>query len=354
MPIVTLVIGYVPLTDTAGKKPRQIRENAYMKELFAEFDFGEVHYSSLTDWKTKADEINPLFIILLGNDYYGHEVHAYKKDALLYASYDAGQIFYRKAEVGEKKAKQHKAFTEIAGLIKKAREDGEKEIESMRKFATMSYNDWYEMIKKALISDDKTLHDQAWELLFGKNVHGDFVWMRVQFLADTWEHADGKGKEELMCMAMEQHVTEGMARKLEEFTDTDGQKYHQYMFCDFQGYDLNYIRRIPFGEKGQDKYAYEALISEETPKNFVRVMLEAGEMRKRKEEYFAHEVAKMTKVLTAWKADPAKSKRELRVAAWREEDSDEDPLTERELGSLKRFLHEHDQATFETLFEIKQ
>ena len=61
---------------------------------------------------------------------------------------------------------------------------------------------------------------------------------------------------------MNQHIDNGMARKIENFTDEDGQIFHQYMFTDFYGRDINYIRRIPFGEKGQNKYAYETLKQE--------------------------------------------------------------------------------------------
>jgi hypothetical protein len=35
---------------------------------------------------------------------------------------------------------------------------------------------------------------------------------------------------------------------------------------------------------------------------------------------------------------------------WRREDSDEEPLTERELESLKKFLNDHDPAAFAELF----
>jgi len=114
MQIDTLIIGYVPLSDTTGKKPREIRDDKYYKELFSAFDLGTVHYASRQDYKTKIDEINPLVVVSLGGDYYAEEVNQYKKDSLLYATDDAGSIFYRKADVEEKKAKQRKTFEEIA------------------------------------------------------------------------------------------------------------------------------------------------------------------------------------------------------------------------------------------------
>ena len=78
MDIKTLIMGYVPLVDATGRKTREIKEDAYMRELLAQYDLGELHYAHMKDWKEKADQIDPLFIILLGNDYYGKEVRAYK------------------------------------------------------------------------------------------------------------------------------------------------------------------------------------------------------------------------------------------------------------------------------------
>lgn len=352
MQVDTLIIGYVPLQDVTGKKPREIRDDTYFKELIAEFDLGTVHYVTREDWKLKVDEVNPLIIISLGGDYYAQEVHQYKKDALLYAADSVGGVFSRKAEVEEKKAKHKKIFAEAAGMVQRIREGGEENAAYLRKFAGMSYKQLYDLIKQGLISDNKELHDSAWDLLFGEgDRHQNLVWMRINVLADVWEGADGKGREELMCMAMNQHVENGLARKLDVFTDADGQQFHQYMFCNFFGQDLNYIRRIPFGEKKQDKWAYESLLNKyETPANFIRVMLEAGQLKSQKEEHFKTEVEKVARVLTEWKSDPKKSKEELGVVPWDENDSTDDPLTERELESMKKFLQEHNPSAYEEVF----
>ena len=102
MEIKTLIIGFVPLADTVGKKPREIRDNKYFKELLAKFDLGEVHYSLHSNWKPISDEINPLIIIVLCGDYYAQQVQQLKHDALLYSTHGPSQIFY-KAETEEKK-----------------------------------------------------------------------------------------------------------------------------------------------------------------------------------------------------------------------------------------------------------
>ena len=150
---------------------------------------------------------------------------------------------------------------------------------------------------------------------------------------------------------MDQFIAEGTARKLDVFTDEDGQQYHQYMFCDFHGEDLKYIRRIPFGKKGQDNYTYEALLRKnEVPLNFVRVMLEAGQMRDVKADYFKKESEKVTKVLTAWKEDPTRSRKELGVGPCCKEHGEETPLTNVNIEHLKEFLNEHDPVAFTALF----
>ena len=151
-------------------------------------------------------------------------------------------------------------------------------------------------------------------------------------------------------MAMNQHIDEGLAWQMEDFTDLDGQQYHQYMFRDLFDHDLNYIRRIPFGFKDQDKWAYEAILTKYGTPTGPQMMLEAGQMRSKKEEYFKEETAKVVKVLTAWKADSTASKKALGVIPWEEKDSSDDPLTERELASMKRFLNKHDQTAYEIIF----
>lgn len=348
MVVHTLIVGYVPLADTSGKKPAQIRNDTYFNELLANFDLGELHYANYDNWRSLCDEVNPLFIIVFG-DHTAEEVKAHKNDALIYKTYDAGQIFYRKAEIEEKKATQRKTFTEIAALVQKMREGDEKEVEGARKFAAMSYNDMYKMIIQAIIGKSDDLRQKAWDLLNDNNAHSNFIWMRAQLLAEVWDHCDGKGKEEFLCMAMDQHVENGSARKLVNHTDEDGQEWHQYMFVHFNGADSNYIRRIPVGFKGQEKYSYQAILDKYETPNGVRVMLEAGQIKKMMEEYYQNEAAKIVRVLTMWKEDSTRSKKELGVAPWVETDSNEDPLTEQELASMKRFLEKHDKLALDSV-----
>lgn len=350
MQLNTLIVGYVPLIDTAGKKGRQLKADAYFKELLSGFDLGDVHFATHDDWKSKVDDINPIVIVSLGGEWYAEQIKEYKKDSALYVAEHPNGVFSRKDEEQKKRDRNIKVFTEIAGILQQIRDEGEDQLNVVRKFSAMSYKDVYDMLVQMIISDNKEAKEKAWELLTSNNVHSNFIWMRAQMMMEVWQHADGKGKEQFLCMSMDNHIENGMARKLDDFTDEDGQQYHQYMFCDFFGCDMNYIRRIPFGEKGQDKYAYEALLDKYETPNGLQINIEAGQMKSRKEEYFKSEAEKVLKVLTKWKVDPSLSKTELGVVPWDEEDSPNDPLTERELTSMKRFLEKHDKAAFDRLF----
>lgn len=131
-----------------------------------------------------------------------------------------------------------------------------------------------------IISDREDLRDKAWSLLMRNDGHPDFVWMRVQLICEVWDHGDGKKKEEFLSMAMDQHIENGAAEQLEDFTEMDGQVYHQYLFLYPDGSNAHYIRRIPVGYAGQDKYEYESILRKyETPTG-PQMMLEAGEVKK--------------------------------------------------------------------------
>jgi hypothetical protein len=253
MQINTLIIGFIPLTDITGKKLREIRDDKYFKEFLSNFDLGEVHFAKFNNYKEIIDKTNPLFIIFLGSEYYANEIQQYKNDALIYVSYDAGQIFYRKAEMEAKKQEQITTFTEIAGLIQKIRNDGEEKLPNVRKFASMSYDDMYEMIKRAIISDKEDLKKQAWELLMNNKGHKNFIWMRAQLIVECWQAADAKGKEEFLTLAMKDHIDNGFARELATHTDEEGIEYRQYEFLFPSGERSFYIRRIPIAPKGMEK-----------------------------------------------------------------------------------------------------
>ncbi len=279
----TVIIGFTPLKDTSQAKPRQIKENEYFTKLIAEYDIGEVHYTEYENYRDILDKVNPFFIVTF-NQVEAHSIKEYKKDAFLYVVDSPGGVFHRKATAEEKKERHRVVFKEITTLAEKIREDNEKGVAAIRKYAGMGYNEIYNMLIQMIISDNETARKQAWELLMNNNGHRDFIWMRAQLISEVWDHADGKGKEEFLCLAMNQHIDNGFASKLENFTDDSGQVFHQYMFHYINGSEANYIRRIPVGYKGQDKYEYEAILKKHETPNGVQMLLEAGQLEKKREE----------------------------------------------------------------------
>lgn len=285
MVIHTLIIGHTPLSENATAKPREIRNGKYFKELLADFDLGEINFASYSDWKESCDKFKPVVIITF-NEYYAREIKDHKKDALLYVTYEPNQIFRKKDETEEKVAEQRKTFIEIAGIIQKIRDDGEAGLDPLRKFAAMSYDDMYQMIIQALIGERDDLRKQAWDLLMSNDGHKDFIWMRAQLICEVWDHADAKGKEEFLCMAMDQHIENGTAKELECFTDSEGMEFRQYEFLYPDGWGAKYIRRIPVATKGMDKWGYVALIEKYQTPNGPQMMLEAGQAKQLYSEYW--------------------------------------------------------------------
>jgi hypothetical protein len=343
----TLIIGYSPPPTGTLRKPAQARNDAYFKDLLASHDIGEVSFASYENWPQKIQELNPLIIVTF-DDHMAQTIHDGKKDALMYVAETPNSVFSRKVDIETKKERNDKVFAEIESMIKRVRDGGEKEEKSLRHFAALSYNDMYKMITQAIIGDDENLRKQAWEILNNNHGHSNFVWMRVQLLGEAWNHCDGKGKEEFICMAMDQHIENGMAYKMENFFEGD-QEFHQYMFCYFDGQPMNYIRRVPVGFKKQDKYAYEELLSKfETPKG-IPMMLEAGQMRTEKEKWAADLCEKFVAMLKVWKTDPLKPMKELGVTPWYPYTED-DPLVGRELQGFKDFLKKHDKENYDLLF----
>lgn len=342
----TLVVGYVPPADTAGKKSAQLRNDAYMRDLFGRYDLGELEYAPLDGYREKLLESNPIIVITFG-EYYAKEISQLKKDIFIYVVYDAWQIFYRKSEREKRESEQDKKFEEIAGLIQKIRDDGEEEMPMTRKIAAMDYKDTYEMVIQMLISDREDLSEKAWELLNSKD--STFVWMRAKLMCEIWEGCDGKKREEFLCHAMDQHIENGMAHKIHLFTDEDGQVFHQYMFHYVDGSDTNYIRRIPIAFKGQEKYTYQALLDKYETPNGVRLLLEAGQLKSKKDEYIKDKAAQVLRVLQTWKADPVTSKKALGVLPLIE-GTDYEPLGDQELINLQSMLKAWDRPSFDLLF----
>lgn len=340
----TFLIDFIP--EMKKETPSALRNKKYAEELLNSYDLGEVISFNDSSYKEALIEQNP-FIVIATNEYEAGEIKKMKPDALIYYTDNVNSIFSRKAEIEEKQKKQCKVFKEIEGLVKMIREGGEKEIEAIRKFASMDYDEMYKMLQQAIISDNEDLKKKAWDLLFGEGErHSNLIWMRVQMMAELWEHADWKAREQLMLMSMERHIDQGTARKLDNFIDEEGLEYYQYMFLDPFGRDTNHIRRLPFATKGQDRYAYENLLEKnEIPTNYLRVQVEANSLRTEWDNYIKNECDKVKKVLEEWEKDKTKGKKDLGVGVWDEKDDPNSPLTEQEVKWLKNFLEKHSKIS---------
>lgn len=333
MTIKTLIAGYEP-PELDILKGAQLKRHQYFQETLASYNFGEVLFLSLEDAKQKINDIDPLLVFTF-YDTEAREIKEVKKDCLLYLIPTYGQIFARKAEVDTQKEKLNRILTEAEGVVAEII-SGEKDDAELRKFAALSYKDMYDMITKAIISDDEDLKAKAWDLLWGDGEkHSDIIWMRVQMMAETWEHSKGNQLEQLMLMSMERHLDMKLARKMDTFTDADGQQYHQYMFLDPYGGDMNHIRRLPFAKKDEDRYAYEARLEEcEIPTNFLRLQLEANQYRKQCDEYLQDECNKIQAVLDKYAENPELCKKELGVNTENKNEARK-PLSNDELAILK-------------------
>ena len=349
MQVDTLIIGYVPIVDVTNKKSREIRDDKYFKELIAKFDLGSVHYANQTSWQSKIDEINPIVIVYFGSEYFAEEIKKYKNDVLLYVADDAGSIFYRKAEAEKKKEKHIVIFSEIERIIKKLRNDGEKELETVRKFSAMSYNDIYKMIQRAIIGEDKELSKKAWDLLMDNKAHSNFVWMRAQIIVECWQASDAKGKEKFLNIAMKDHIENGFARELPIFTDEDGMQYRQYEFMYPNGERSYYIRRIPIATKEMDKYGYENLLDKYETPNGARMLLEVGQVKSDMKKYTDVEAEKIYRVLKEWRANSAKTQRELNIINPSGEFEDK-PLEEEHIEAFKKLLKKWGEDKYLELF----
>lgn len=288
----TVIIGYIPLTNAAGKKSRELRDDQYFKNILADFDIGEVHFATQSSYQEVIAAVNP-FVIIVFDESAAQQVKNYKKDAFIYIIDPPGTIFYRKATATTKQAEQRKIFQQIAGLVQQIRNEDDNKLEIIRKVAGLGYKETYDMLIRAAGCEREDLRKRAWQLLTDNNAPSAFIWMRAQLVTEVWNYGDGKIKEKFLCLAMDQHIENGLAHQLADFTDAEGQVFHQYMFHHVNGEDANCIRRIPVGEKGQNKYTYEAILEKYGTPNGPQMMLEAGQYRTERDEYIKREAEKI-------------------------------------------------------------
>lgn len=335
----TFLVDFAP--TTWKETPSQLLRKEYVDKLFKTYDLGEVILCSLVECKERGPIEKP-DIIICTYEYEAREIKTLIPEAVLYVVEGVNGIFSRKTEIEEKMEKNKEIFEDAAKTVRRIREATPEEREQMRNFHALSYDEFYKMIQKAIISNDEDIQKKAWDLLWGPGEkNSNIVWMRVQMMAEVWEGSKGEQLEQLMLMSMEKHIDQSTARKMDDFIDADGQKYHQYMFLDPYGDDLKHIRRLPFASKNETRIGYENLLEKfEIPTNYLRIQVEANSLRKQWNDHLAEECVKVRKVLEEYEKDPKRSKRELGVAARNSDDSD-NPLEKNELEYLNNFLEKY-------------
>ncbi len=278
----TLIISYEPTSDLAALKPHDRRNAEYFSRLLARHDLGELHFASRQSFREKLDALDPIVIIVFDSSTAG-EVSKYKKGAFIYVAESPSSVFYRKAEVEFRQQKNEKIFKEAAALIRQIVDEGEEKLIVARRYAAMSFQDKYDMVVQMLISDREDLRNIAHELISRNDIDPDFIWIRAKLVADVWQSADAKSRQEFLEATMQGHIDNGLAHQIQDFTDADGQVYRQFMFHDLHGEDVNEIRRVPVAKPDQGKYDYETLLSKHETPIGSRADLEAGIWKKNRD-----------------------------------------------------------------------
>lgn len=329
----TWLVDFSP--NITKQTPGQLRRKEYVDDVLSTYDLGEVTFiDNIEECKRRGPEEKP-DIIICTYEYGAREIKDAVPEAVLYVIEGLGSIYSRKAETAEKIEKNKKIFEDVAETIERIRTATDEERDQMRKFHAMSYDEVYKMITKAIIGDNEDLRKKAWDLLWGPGEkNSNIVWMRVQMMTEVWEHSKGEQLEQLMLMSMERHTDLGLARKIENYTDEDGQEYHQYVYIDPYGNDMEYVRKLPRASKDQERYSYEALLEKhELPKNYMRVQMEANQFKKEVDEYREAERAKIFAVLERYERNPKTGRKELGVAS--EPEKEKKPLLKKEVKYLR-------------------
>lgn len=127
-----------------------------------------------------------------------------------------------------------------------------------------SIQEGYDLIVKALLSDDKELVNKAWKFI--QEAPGDWVWVRTKLIVDCYESADAYGKEEFCQMNMNEHIENGTALALAEiFADEEtGIEYQEYLMYD------GTIYRIPIVTPEMSKQTFDTALNKKFVGDFIK------------------------------------------------------------------------------------
>lgn len=126
-----------------------------------------------------------------------------------------------------------------------------------------SISEAYDLIVKALLSEDKELVAKTWKFI--NEAEGDWVWVRAKLITDCYESADTQGREEFCLLALDEHVKNGRALPLAEiFIDSDtGIEYLEFLMGDLT------IYRVPIATDGMGKYEYQKALEKKFLGDFI-------------------------------------------------------------------------------------
>jgi len=126
-----------------------------------------------------------------------------------------------------------------------------------------SISEAYELIKQALLSENKVLIHKTWKFL--NQAKGDWVWVRAKLLIDCYESADAGGREEFCFIALDEHIKRGTALTLAMvFVDAETKiEYQEFLMGD------GTIYRIPIVTPGMNKLTFQKALEKKFVGDFI-------------------------------------------------------------------------------------
>jgi hypothetical protein len=127
-----------------------------------------------------------------------------------------------------------------------------------------SISEAYELITKALLSDDQKLVAKAWKFI--NEAQGDWVWVRAKLITSCYEAADAEGREEFCHLTLQEHIEKGRATPLAQlFVDeSTGIQYQEFLMFD------GTIYRIPITTPEMDKHVFQKALNKMFVGDFIK------------------------------------------------------------------------------------
>lgn len=124
-----------------------------------------------------------------------------------------------------------------------------------KKEPKMTFNEMYNAVTNVLINGNEEQRNKMWKIVM--EGEGEWVWIRLKIITETYTTADAKGKEEFCLLGIQDHLEANNAVLLEDkFIDEDtGIEYRVYK------YRNGLLYRIPFVTDGMDKTTFDVALN---------------------------------------------------------------------------------------------